>query len=1308
MAQLQTGDLVGHRFEIDRAAGSGGMGTVYRARDRYSGDFVALKLLHVSSSGSDDGERFVREAKLLSELHHPGIVSYIAHGQALDGQRFLAMEWLEGEDLGHRLARGPLSVGQCIALITRVADALAFAHQRGVIHRDLKPTNLFLVDSDLDRVKILDFGVARRQTSSRAMTRTGMVVGTPEYMAPEQARGSRELTSAIDMFSLGCVLYECLTGEPPFVAEHIAAVLVRILFEDPVPLVNRRPGMPASVVALLDDLLHKDTSLRISDATTLRKRLAQLGEVPDLPPLPALAAATEPPSIFAKSEQVLFSLVLTAGPRQDTPLASTLPVTHARFDAAHRTALLSAVRALGAKAEYLVDGALIATMPQTGSAQDHAVMAARVALLIKERWPEATVAVTTGRGRAQGTTAVGDVADRAMQLLERRTGAPLASPAGAISGIWLDELSLRLLGPRFAVAKTAEGALLLGEEREVDESRPLLGKPTPCVGRDAELGSLEAQLGSSIDESEARVILIVAPPGVGKSRLRHEFMRRVEARPESVTMLLGRGDMLSAGAPYGILVTAVRRLCGLVGSEHLDEQRRVLRERISRHVAPADRDRVVLFIAEICGMPFPADGHPMLQAARHDPKIMRDAVRDACIEWLRAECTAAPVLLVLDDLQWGDALTVSLIDEALQKFHGASFCLMALARPEVHETFPKLWQGRGLQEISLKPLSKKACARLIVQVLGKDVDTEVMEHAIVQSAGNALFLEELIRSIAEGKPEERTETVIAMLQARIGRLDAGPRKAIRAASVYGQTFWRGGVGLLLDAAQSTPELESWLSALVDAEMIQPHSKGRLGNESEYGFRHALVRDAAYGLLTNSDLLVGHRLAGEFLEAAGEQDSIVIAEHFERGGAKERAVKHYIGAADWAAANKDMDSVLKWTERGIACGATGEALGILRSLQTVAHTWQDAWAPACACGTEALSLLPRGSLRWCKLMTPMFIATIGIQPQALGELTGLFAKVQPEAEARLAYVEAAGWLVGVLCAVGQRTPAQYFLTLLEQASHSLSKSEAAAWGLVRLGQTVYARILASDPWATLILSQAGCAFLEQAQDWRSLVMLRSYEASAQHELGNAQVAERIFRETLELAERIREPLPIGVVTAGLVWCLGYRVEHELLEETVQMARAAIAAPQANPFVLGTLNCALAHALMMLGDMEAAMAAARASCEYLVVSPTIRTRSYATYIQILLRQGCATEARAVGELAMRELTAYGGGGCAEVALLLSLAEARHAAGDTSAAHTALKEALHQMNLRADKIPDPAMRERFLTQVPENVRIRELAGL
>ncbi|HEY0134190.1 MAG TPA: protein kinase, partial [Nannocystis sp.] len=136
-SELRSGDVFANRFEIDRVAGSGGMGTVYRARDRFTGDMVALKLLHNQSADPHDAERFAREAQFLSELRHPAIVSHVAHGFTPDGQRYLALEWLDGEDLAQRIARGPLTVREGLLLLQHVAGALAAAHEHGVVHRDI-------------------------------------------------------------------------------------------------------------------------------------------------------------------------------------------------------------------------------------------------------------------------------------------------------------------------------------------------------------------------------------------------------------------------------------------------------------------------------------------------------------------------------------------------------------------------------------------------------------------------------------------------------------------------------------------------------------------------------------------------------------------------------------------------------------------------------------------------------------------------------------------------------------------------------------------------------------------------------------------------------------------------------------------------------------------------------------------------------------------------------------------------------------------------------------------------------------------
>ncbi|HEX8108257.1 MAG TPA: serine/threonine-protein kinase, partial [Kofleriaceae bacterium] len=226
---MDTADLLEERFEVEHQVRAGGMGAVFRARDRSSGELVAIKVI---GNGRDThGARFAREVQLLSELSHPGIVRYIAHGVTPSGARFLVMEWLDGEDLWRRLDREPLSIGESVALAARVAEALGAAHARGIIHRDLKPSNLFLPDRRIDQVKVLDFGIAHKAGMTQ-LTRTGSMVGTPGYMAPEQARSHGAIDARADVFALGCVLFHCLTGTAPFEGDTAIAVLGKILFDE--------------------------------------------------------------------------------------------------------------------------------------------------------------------------------------------------------------------------------------------------------------------------------------------------------------------------------------------------------------------------------------------------------------------------------------------------------------------------------------------------------------------------------------------------------------------------------------------------------------------------------------------------------------------------------------------------------------------------------------------------------------------------------------------------------------------------------------------------------------------------------------------------------------------------------------------------------------------------------------------------------------------------------------------------------------------------------------------------------------------
>ncbi len=265
-APLEAGDVVADRFRIEGPAGRGGRGAVYRALDTATGKHVAIKVTDRPSGSA--GDRFRREAAVLAELSHPAVVRYVAHGATPWGQPFLAMDWLDGEDLADRLSRQPFDTRESLVLARRAAEGLAAAHALGVVHRDVKPSNLFLVGGDAAETKVIDFGVARVEAGAAALTRPGASLGTPRYMSPEQATEATDVDARADVYALGCVLFECLTGRPPFVGRG-APLLVKVL-RDPAPRLRElRPETSPELDALVSRLLAKDRAERPRDGLEL-------------------------------------------------------------------------------------------------------------------------------------------------------------------------------------------------------------------------------------------------------------------------------------------------------------------------------------------------------------------------------------------------------------------------------------------------------------------------------------------------------------------------------------------------------------------------------------------------------------------------------------------------------------------------------------------------------------------------------------------------------------------------------------------------------------------------------------------------------------------------------------------------------------------------------------------------------------------------------------------------------------------------------------------------------------------------------
>jgi tetratricopeptide (TPR) repeat protein len=875
------------RFVIEREVGRGGVGIVYRAHDQVTGNAVALKVIALPGVDAGEEARFRREGRILAGLSHRAIVRVVAFGQLDEGQPYIAMEWLDGEDLAQRQKRAPLPLAKSILVAADMCDALAAAHDAGIVHRDVKPSNVILVGSGPTRtgpyeVKLVDFGVAAAEDAK--LTRTGAIVGTPAYMAPEQARGDGEIDPRADLYALGATLFEMITGRPPHVGPTPIAILARLVTTPAPRLSEVFIDAPARLDELMASLLATSPNERPASAARVGRELREIAEELGVESSDRLTRGGAVPDDASPAS-------LTTGSKTGgTRLITSIVATHVP-KGPPRARLLTHLRARGADATELGGDAIVAHLGVKKALGDEAMRALDLGLRIAKL--NAAVGVATGRTRIDRTRPTGEVVDRAAALAR-----------DSVRGqVLADTTTTELTRGRFELQLRGDGSAVVGTP--LRGRREIVGG-APFVGREAEMAQIVAAFERCVDDRTPIVVTVTGAPGIGKTRLRREALSRIASHASAPKIVLARSESFAKGHALGVVGDIARGLTGVAKGAPLQDALDATDVLIAVSEVPCSDSARELLARLVANETLPE---------LDDTRGARDALWLVLTDMTVGLSRQGPLVIVLEDAQWADSDSLGWIEHLLARAGGRAVYVLVTTRPTLWRDDPSRFEGRDHARIELRPLSRKQSRAIAASILGERAVGErgeaVADSIAQQSAGLPLFAEELARLAAAGRDASDAPTIEAAMQVHLDALDDYGRDAAAKLAVFGLVGWDVGLEALGVANASEA-----LRELAAAEVLLEQAHARFAGTREFAFKHALMREVAYASLGDSALKECHARAGRWLARMGEDDAIV-ARHLELGGEGAAAAGHLEKAARRALATHALPEAVALAEKALA-------------------------------------------------------------------------------------------------------------------------------------------------------------------------------------------------------------------------------------------------------------------------------------------------------------------------------------------------------------------------------------------------------